>query len=166
MAGSVGLTLQPAPRRRSRCAARASRHRCGSYAVVADGEWPERSSLCVASDPGMLIHASSSGTTGAAATALESFSAVATFTGSPRAAALAVAKAMPAPRATAVNVRPRICTARVNSGPNRKRVLTETRAPVAEVHDGWTPFRRSSGALSRATRPMAASAASLSPSHE
>jgi hypothetical protein len=63
-------------------------------------------------------------------------------------------------------VRPRICTARVNSGPNRKRVLTRTRALVAEVHDGWTPFRRSSGTLSRATRPMAASVASLSPSPE
>ena len=139
MAGSVGLTLQPAPRRCSRCAARSSRHGGAVYAVVAHGELPEPSCLFVAPDPGLPIQASSSGTTGAAATALDSFTAVATFTGSPRAAALAVAKAMPAPRATAVNVRPRICTARVNSGPNRNRVLTGTRAPLAEVHDdGWT----------------------------
>ena len=140
------------------------RHSAGgaSYAVVADGELPERSCLVVASDPGMLIQASSSGTTGAAATAFDSFSAVATFTGSPRAAALAVANAMPAPRATAVNVRPRICTARVNSGPNRNRVLTGIRASLAEVHDdGWTQRRRSSEAMSRATRSMAASVASL-----
>ena len=115
----------------------------------------------MASDPGLPIQASSSGTTGAAATALDSFTAVATFTGSPRAAALAVAKAMPAPRATAVNVRPRICTARVNSGPNRNRVLTGTRAAVAEGHNGWTQLHRSCGMQSRASRPMAASAASL-----
>jgi hypothetical protein len=132
-----------------------------SYAAVADGEVPERSCLFVASDPGTLIQASSSGTTGAAATALDSFTAVATFTGSPRAAAHAVAKAIPAARATAVNVRPRICTACVNSGPNRKRVLTGTRASVAEEHDGWTQVRRSSRMRSRATRPMAASVASL-----
>ena len=166
MAGSVGLALQPASRWCSRCAARSSRHGGAGYAVVADGELPEPSCLLVASDPGLLIQASSSGTTGAAATALDSFSAVATFTGSPRAAALAVAKAMPAPRATAVNVRPRICTARVNSGPNRNRLLTGTRPPLAEVHDGWTQRRRSSGTLSGATRPMAASVASLSPSPE
>jgi hypothetical protein len=122
--------------------------------------------VLVAPDPGMLIHASSSGTTGAAATALDSFSAVATFTGSPRAAALAVAKAMPAPRATAVNVRPRICTARVNSGPNRKRVLTGTREPAAEERDGWTLLLRSSGMQSPAIRPMAESVTSLCPSPE
>jgi len=68
------------------------------------------------------------------------------LTGSPRAAALAVANAMPDARATAVHVRPRICTARVNSGPNRNRVLTGSRAPLAEVHDdGWTQRRPSSG---------------------
>lgn len=160
MAGSVGLTLQPASPG-SVPARRASRYRWGRYALVADGELRERSCLFVPSDPGMPIHASSSGTTGTAATALDSFSAVATLTGSPRAAALAVAKAMPAPRATAVNVRPRICTARVNSGPNRKRVLTGTRAAVAEEHHGWAQRRRSSSVPSRASRPMAASVASL-----
>ena len=167
MAGAVGLAPRPASPGCSRFPARASRHRWGSYALVADGELRERSCLSVPSDPGMPIHASSSGTTGTAATALDSFSAVATLTGSPRAAALAVASAMPAPRATAVNVSPRICTARVNSGPNRNRVLTETRASLAEVHDdGWTERRRSSVALSRATLPMVASVASLSPSLE
>jgi hypothetical protein len=132
-----------------------------NYAVVADGALPELSCVLDASGPGLPIQASSSGTTGAAATALDSFTAVATFTGSPRAAALAVANAMPAPRATAVNVRPRICTARVNSGPNRKRVLTRTRAPDAEENDGWIQVRRSSGMQSRATRTMAAPVASL-----
>jgi hypothetical protein len=167
MAGSVRLTLQPAPRWCSRCEARERRATRGaSYAVVAEGELTERSCPFVASDPGMLIQASSSGTTGAAATALDSFSAVATFTGSPRAAADAVAKAMPAPRATAVNVRPRICTARVNSGPNRKRVLTGTRTAVAEPHDRWTQLRPSSGMQSQPTRPMAKPVASQCPSLE
>src|ERR1700733_5225758 len=109
----------------------------------------------------MPIQASSSGTTGAAPTALDSFSAVVTFTGSPRAAADAVAKAMPARRATAVNVRPRIWTARANSGPNRKRVLTGTRAPVAQGHDGWMQRCRSSVMQCRGTGPMTVSVASL-----
>jgi len=130
-----------------------------SYAVVADGELLEPSCLLVGSDPGLPIQASSSGTTGTAATAIDSFSAVATFTGSPRAAALAVAKAMPAPRATAVNVRPRICTARVNSGPNRNRVLTRTRTESSREPKHWlrksrTDGRTFAGRLGRCPEPL------------
>jgi hypothetical protein len=62
MAGAVGLAPRPASPGCSRCPARASRHRWGSYAPVADGELRERSCLSVPSDPGMPIHASSSGT--------------------------------------------------------------------------------------------------------
>jgi hypothetical protein len=74
----------------------------------------------VVGDP---AQASSSGKTGAAATAFDSLIAVDTLIALPLAAAEAVATATPALRATSVRVRPRIWTALTNSGLKRKRVL-------------------------------------------
>lgn len=83
--------------------------------------------------------ASSSGKTGAAATAFDSLIAVDTLIALPLAAADAVATATPALRATSVRVRPRIWTARANSGLKRKRVLMPKAAVMCVQR--WRPAR-------------------------